>query len=203
MAKRSQVNVEQMAGKDESLRPWRRLDSRSLLSHPPRLEVSLDRVALPDGRVVEDYLQLRVPDHVVVAALDEAGHFVFERQYKHGVGAVSLTLPSGGIEAGEDPEAAGRRELLEETGLEAARWRGFGAFVIGANSHIARAHLFLAEGARQVAEPASGDLEEMEILALAPTAARRALAEGQVPVMSSALALSLALPWALGECCAG
>jgi ADP-ribose pyrophosphatase len=174
-------------------RHWRVERSRLVFSSLPRIQVWDETVRLPDGRLVGEFWKVALQDFVVIAAQDREGRFLFERQYKHGVGRVTLTLPAGGLEEGEAPLLAAQRELLEETGFEAANWRSLGDFVVGANAGIARAHLFLASDLDYVREPASGDLEEMDLLYLPRDEASQALAQGQIAVMSCALCLSLAL----------
>ncbi len=62
------------------------------------------------------------PDFVAVVARDEQGRLLLVRQYRHAVKAMTLEVPAGHIEAGETPEQAARKELLEETGYEAAEF---------------------------------------------------------------------------------
>src|SRR5262245_58252360 len=56
------------------------------------------------------------PDWVNVLALTTDGQVVLLRQYRPGIDRVCLEIPGGMIEPGEDPIAAGVRELAEETG---------------------------------------------------------------------------------------
>jgi ADP-ribose pyrophosphatase len=48
---------------------------------------------------------------------------VMERQYRHAAREFLLEVPAGKMEEGEDALAAAKRELLEETGFKAKRWR--------------------------------------------------------------------------------
>ncbi|MEK9662928.1 MAG: NUDIX hydrolase, partial [Alphaproteobacteria bacterium] len=153
--------------------------------------VEVDTVALPDGRVVDDFHRVVVPDFTVMVVENEAGELLFLRQYKHGLGAVSLTLPAGHIDAGEAPVAAAARELLEETGHVAEDWRTLGRFVVNGNQRCGTAHIFAASGARPVQPPDAGDLEEMEMVALDRAAAAAALQEGAIGILPHAAALSL------------
>ena len=78
--------------------------------------VDIDRVALPDGREYE-YTRLRPAGiGVGVIGFNPAGQVLLEREYRHGVGEVIWQLPGGLSEDGEGLQAAGLRELLEETG---------------------------------------------------------------------------------------
>jgi 8-oxo-dGTP pyrophosphatase MutT (NUDIX family) len=64
-----------------------------------------------------DFVVIEAPDWVNVLALTPDRRLVLVRQFRHGIDDFSLELPGGGIEPGEDPVAAGARELREETGF--------------------------------------------------------------------------------------
>ncbi|QUW19518.1 NUDIX hydrolase [Agrococcus sp. Marseille-Q4369] len=64
------------------------------------------------------------PGAVAVVALNELGEVMLVHQYRHPAGGTLWELPAGLLDVeGEDPLAAARRELAEETDLEAASWR--------------------------------------------------------------------------------
>jgi len=144
-------------------KPWEVLGSRELLDASPYLKVRAETVRLPDGRTVENFYQLDQPDFALMYVETEDGKVVMLRTYKHGARRVSLTFPAGAIDPGEEPLEAARRELLEETGYAADDWTALGGFVVGANSKGSTCHMFHAKGARKVAEPDLGDLEDMRI----------------------------------------
>jgi ADP-ribose pyrophosphatase len=84
-----------------------------------------DRVRLPDGsEAVREYI--RHPGAVAILALLEDGQVVLERQFRYPHGKVFVELPAGKRDAGEDPAAAAKRELQEETGYVAREWRRLG-----------------------------------------------------------------------------
>lgn len=62
------------------------------------------------------------PDFVSIIALDDVGRLLLVRQFRQGVQAVTLELPSGHVEPGETPEETARKELLEETGYVAEKF---------------------------------------------------------------------------------
>jgi len=80
------------------LKPWRLLAREERFAVPGRLRVAVDRVELPDGRVIDDYWRVELTDHVVIVATAADGRLICERQYKHGAGRVGLTLPAGHID---------------------------------------------------------------------------------------------------------
>jgi len=54
---------------------------------------------------------------VGILAVDSDGQILMVRQYRCGVGRMSLEIPAGKLNLGENPEECGRRELEEETGF--------------------------------------------------------------------------------------
>jgi ADP-ribose pyrophosphatase len=88
-------------------------------------EVTRDRVREPNG-VTAIREVIRHSGSVVVLAIDGWGSnplVLLERQYRYAAKSYMLELPAGRIDPGESPLAAGKRELLEETGYTARRWK--------------------------------------------------------------------------------
>jgi len=125
------------------------LDSRRIYTgRVVRLDV--DTVRFPDGSTGQLEL-IRHPGAaaIVPCASDPPGAdptILLIRQYRYATGGQLWEIPAGTLDPGEDPEACARRELLEETGVTAARlelltsiWTtpGFTTEVI---------HLYLATG---------------------------------------------------------
>jgi ADP-ribose pyrophosphatase len=151
-----------------TLQPWKTLDRETLFSAGPIREIARETVLLPDGRIVPDYYTAAMGDYAIVYAVTHEGHVLLLRQYKHGPRRVCLTFPGGHVSSREDPAAAVERELLEETGYRASTWTPLGSFIVNANQGCNTAHLFRADGCRYEREPASGDLEEMELVTMTP-----------------------------------
>ena len=77
-------------------------------------------VKLPDGKeALRDVV--RHPGAVAIVALTEDGRICLVRQYRASLGRVTVEIPAGKLDPGEDPLVCAHRELLEETGLEAER----------------------------------------------------------------------------------
>ena len=155
------------------------LRREAVFSGGPIHEVAVETVQLPDGRIVSDYYQIRLPDYVLIYAEMPDGTVPLLRQYKHGLRRVCLAFPGGAIETDESPQGAARRELLEELGMVADHWEYLGALVANANQGCNTAHLFRAGGLRCVGDPASDDLEEavVEYLDRSALAANECIAE--------------------------
>lgn len=85
-----------------------------------------------------------------VVALDDTDNIVLVRQYRVSVGRITLELPAGKLDSPqEDPLEAAKRELSEETGLEAANWQKLTVFESTPGFCNERIHLYLAEGLTQ------------------------------------------------------
>jgi ADP-ribose pyrophosphatase len=82
--------------------------------------VRVDTVRLPNGRLASREI-VENGDSVCIVPLDRQNNVVLVRQYRKSVGRFLLEVPAGGMNPGEDPEEAARRELREETGYRAEK----------------------------------------------------------------------------------
>ena len=169
------------------------MSRETILNHNQFLRVENHVVELPDGQVIADWPWIITPDYVIVLAEAEDGRFLCFHQYKHAVGGTSLAPVGGYLEPGEEPLTAAQRELLEETGYEAAEWIDLGSYVVDGNRGAGTAHLFLARRARPITAPDADDLEEQELRFLSQDELKTALANGEFKVLAWTTAVALAL----------
>ena len=94
------------------------------------------------GHVIEPYYLLNYPDWVHVVCLDEEARVCTVRQYRQGCGRTLVELPGGVVEAGEDPLAAAKRELLEETGIIAENWELLATASPNPATHTNQVHVY-------------------------------------------------------------
>ena len=111
----------------------------------------------------KNFVVVRPPDWVNVLALTPGGALVLVRQFRFGLDAFSLEIPGGVMEAGEDPVAAGLRELREETGFTGAHARLLGSVHPNPAFQSNRCHIVLVEDAGRTAELEWDTDEEIEV----------------------------------------
>ena len=175
------------------MKPWKTKTRKVILEQRPWLVVEHHTVELPDGRLIPEWPWIITPDYVNVVAVTEEGEFICLRQVKYGLEGTTLAIVGGFMEEGEEPLAAARRELLEETGYEAVDWVPLGRYRVDPNRGIAMGNLFLARNARYVTPRDADDLEEQELVFLTREAVESALAGGEFKVLAWAAAVAFAL----------
>lgn len=144
---------------------WRRAGSERL----QRCRVfDLDRVQFQpaDGAPAHEYFVLQAPDWINVIALTGDRRVILVRQYRFGVEQLSLEIPGGMCDPGEAPADAARRELVEETGFEAAELRLLGSVHPNPAIQNNRCHSFLATGVRSIGPPRPEPGERLEVMAV-------------------------------------
>ena len=157
------------------------------------LKVEQHVVEFDDGRRVEDWGWVVTPEFINVVPVLADGRILCFRQEKYAAQGLTLGLPGGYLETGEEPLAAAQRELREETGYAAPDWTSLGSYAVDGNRGAGVGHLFLARGARRVAEIDADDLEDQELLLLTRAQVADALDRGEFKVLSWATAVALAL----------
>ncbi|MDE2364847.1 MAG: NUDIX hydrolase [Hyphomicrobiales bacterium] len=173
--------------------PWRVARTRTLV-RDKWIDLRADDCVRADGLEIAPYYVLDYPDWVQIVAIDEDENLVVVRQYRHGIGRVTLEIPSGCVDPTDtDPIAAGARELLEETGYASDRMRHIASFCNNPANQTNRIHLILAEKARRISGQSLDESEEIVVELLAVPEARRLALQGKFDHSAQTASLLIAL----------
>lgn len=130
------------------------------------LHILRDTVRLPDGKqATREYVVH--PGAVVVIALLDDGRVVLERQHRYPVGRVMVEFPAGKLDACENPQFCGQRELLEETGYTATQWAYAGPMHLAIAYSDEVLHIYFAKGLT-LGERQLDDGESLDVFTATP-----------------------------------
>ena len=171
---------------------WKRLRSERLLE-TPYFALRSDGLRLPGGAVKDPYYVVERPDAAIIFPLTGEGEVVLVRQYRPPLERMELGLPAGLVEEGEKPEAAARRELLEETGYSGDQWEPLGSLASSPSLKDNWAHLFLARGVEESAPPDPDEHELVEVIRVPVGDLPGLIRSGEIVSSSGVAAIMLAL----------
>lgn len=114
------------------------------------------RVTLPDGReALRDVV--RHPGAVAIVALTDDGRICLVRQYRTSLDRVTVEIPAGKLDPGEDPLTCAHRELREETGMEADQMAFLTTIATSVGFTDELIHIYMATGLRFVESDPDAD----------------------------------------------
>ena len=139
--------------------PWRRRTRREAYANA-WITVWHDQVDRPDGS--DGIYGVVHFENLAVGAvvLDDRDRVLLVGQHRYTLDAWSWEIPEGGVPDGESPEDGARRELREETGVEADEWRPLCRFHLS-NSISDETGVLFAARARRHGEASPDPTEEL------------------------------------------
>jgi ADP-ribose pyrophosphatase len=120
-----------------------KLISSTEISHTPIFRVTLDRAVDPDGFEIKRAI-VQHGGSAVMMPVDERGRILLVRQYRLPARQYLWELPAGRMDEGETPLQAAKRELGEETGLKAKKWKKIAEFYPSPGFLAEKMTIFLA-----------------------------------------------------------
>lgn len=91
--------------------------SRTVIYENPWVNLYVDKVIFPDGKLIEKHHFLHYDRHAVGVVIEnDKGEILLIQAYRYVTNSIGWEIPAGGIEEGETPQEAAKRETLEETG---------------------------------------------------------------------------------------
>ena len=161
--------------------------SSQLLYQGKVLSLSVDIVRMPDGRETTREV-VQHSECIAVVAQDEHDNIILERQFRYAVGKSLLEIPAGGIEPGEEPVEAVRRELQEEIGYLPGKLERLGGFYSSPGYGTEYLHCYLATDLKP-SQLLAEDTAEIETVRIPKTEILKLIDSGEICDAKSIAAL--------------
>lgn len=128
---------------------WTKLNTKYTLQNP-WFRVRKDEVIRPDGEKGE-YNVVECGKSIFVVPITEDNKVLLVKLFRYSTQHEGWEVPAGGVDPGEAPLAAAKRELQEETGLSGGHWQEVGSFdsmngITDSMAHVFGASQFKNEG---------------------------------------------------------
>jgi 8-oxo-dGTP pyrophosphatase MutT (NUDIX family) len=164
---------------DDTQLTWKRERSEQIADcrvFKVRRDISAD----PRGRGEHDFYVIEAPDWINVIPVTKSGAVVLIELYRHGSGEVSLEIPGGMVDPGEEPPNTAARELLEETGYEAREVVLLGRTRPNPAIQDNWLHTFLARDVEHRSEPSDDGTEQTRVRLVPLEQIPALIEEGQI-----------------------
>lgn len=145
-----------------TIKPWKHINTVTCY-RGNILKVEKTKARSCESGREHDFDILVCPDWVNIVALTPEENVVFVKQYRHGTREVTLEIPGGQIDPGEQPLEAAKRELLEETGYKADSWELIGTVLPNPAFQTNKTYTFLARTSLKKEPPKPDETEEIEV----------------------------------------
>lgn len=139
-----------------------------------------DKCEMPDGTIVDEYYVLEYPNWANAVAITQDNKILMVRQYRHAANIVSLEIPGGVIEQGENPEEGMRRELLEETGYLFDQVELISTVYANPSTANNKTFCYLAKGGKKVQEQQLDEHERIVVEEYTIAEVKQLLAENKI-----------------------
>ena len=160
----------------------------------PFMSITAETLAWPERKRLADFYLFEFTDWVNVLPITPNGRFVMIRQYRHGSGEFTWEVPGGTMDKKErSPLKTAKRELEEETGYTAKRWKSLGSFSPNPAVQRNQMHFFLALDATLTGKTNFDEDEDIETALLPASRVYAMLKKGQIAHSLSALCIYRAL----------
>ena len=143
---------------------WKILSRKKVYDGSPYINIFVDKVELPNGKIIDDYHRIEVNNAVMILIENDSRELLVYEEYRHGINEVSYTFPAGGIEDGESLEDTTKREIMEELGYTFENYRLIKKYIVSGSYMFSELNMIFVKGIKKIAEPKNKDIENPEII---------------------------------------
>jgi len=175
-----------------NMKKWKKLSSKVVYKNP-WLTVREDKVVRPDGKL-GTYSHVDRRNSVFVVAVNSRKEVYLIGQHRYVTDMYSLEFPGGGIDH-DTPLRAAKRELLEETGFQAKRWKKLGFIQINNGISPEIGHVFLAQELSATKENNMAEEGIDKLMAISVLQMLSLVQKGKISDGTTLASIMLALPF--------
>lgn len=158
---------------------WKKLSS-TYIHRGPWATLRIDKCEMPNGHIVDDYYVLEYGTWVNGVAITADNKVLMVEQYRHAAEIISLEIPGGVVDPGENPQEALRRELLEETGYQFDDFELLCVLCPNPSTGNNQVYSYLAKGGKKVQGQSLDDAEEINVKEFTIAEIKQLLAENMI-----------------------
>ncbi len=179
------------------IQKWEKLSSE-IVYQKKWLKIKEEACKLPIGQIIDPYIIVDVPNFCNVFVVTPDEEVIMVKQYRHAAGIISIEMPGGMIDEGEDPKIAAAREMQEETGYTSDQMECL--FTICPNPPLENNHawFFLAKNAVQNRQISLDQFEDIELVKFSKSAFMQCLLNNEFThgtQLGAMFAASVKLGW--------
>ena len=135
----------------------------------------------PEKEVEHNFFKMEFLDWVNIIPLTEDGQLVLVKQYRFGTEEVTLELPGGTLDAGENkPQLAAERELLEETGYQGQDLVSLGNVAVNPAIQNNYCHFYFVSEVEKVQQQELDNSEDIEVVLVSWSEVDELIADGEI-----------------------
>jgi ADP-ribose pyrophosphatase len=175
-----------------AMRGWKTIKTEVVIDNE-WLRIRKDICLLSNGKILKDYFIIEKNDVVTIFPITINGEVVLVKQYKHGIKSITLEFPGGYINKNESAISAAKRELSEETGYKAKKFKKIGCISKDASNSHTYLHIYLAVNSEKIEQQLLDNTENIDVVLMDVNSILKNIRNGKIIEISTIAAFFLSL----------